>query len=89
LPQAPIEQIISGENLFIALYAPGVIHWSIDDWQNAQDTVTSDSGLDMHFAQIPTRYLRPGQQLDFTFHNTETADWAGQDYHIIVAASVR
>jgi glucoamylase len=84
LPQAPIDKISSGENLFIALLAPGVIHWGIDGWQSPQDTATSDSGLGIHLAPIPTQNLRPGQQLDFTFQNTETREWAGQDYRIMV-----
>jgi glucoamylase len=84
LPQAPIYKISAGENLFIALDTPGIIHWGVDGWQNVQDTLTSDSGLGLYVGLIPTQNLRIGQQLDFTFQNTVSGEWIGRDHHIIV-----
>lgn len=84
LPQAPIRQIVSGENLFIALSAPGVVHWGLDGWQNPRDTETQDSGLGLYFAQLDTQHLLPGQHLDFTFRYSQGGEWEGRDYRITV-----
>jgi len=84
LPQAPIRQIVSGERLFIALFAPGAVHWGLDGWQNPRDTETQDSGLGLYFTQLDTQHLLPGQYLDFTFHYSQSGEWEGRDYRITV-----
>jgi glucoamylase len=68
LPQMPISHMYQGNNLFIVLYYPGLIHSGRDGWQSPMDIVTIDSGL--HFARIETTLLICGQKLDFTFQKS-------------------
>lgn len=84
LPQASLVTLPRGAGLIIALNEPAVIHWGIDDWQNARDVTTRDGGLGLHYAQLDTQTLHPGQRIDFTFRETSTARWAGQNYVITV-----
>ncbi|MGE5241662.1 MAG: glycoside hydrolase family 15 protein [Bacteroidota bacterium] len=84
LPQAPIHTLPLGAALFIAVDEPAVIHWGIDGWQNPRDITTRDSGLGLHYARLDTHTLRPGQRIDFTFRDTSTARWIGQDYTVTV-----
>ena len=84
LPQAPIVALARGAGLVIALDEPAVIHWGIDGWRNAGDVTTRDSGLGLHYAQLDTQALRPGQRIDFTFRETSTTRWVGQNYAITV-----
>ncbi|HEX8874279.1 MAG TPA: glycoside hydrolase family 15 protein [Nitrosospira sp.] len=84
LPQAPIHQIYAGNSLFIALHHSGLIHWGTDDWQHPTDTMTTDSGLGLHFSRIATNSLTSGQKLDFTFLNLESGAWADRVYSITV-----
>ncbi len=85
LPQAPTHQIYAGNNLLIALYYPGLIHWGTDGWQRPADVTTIDSGLGLHFTRIATSTLLPGQKLDFTFQNLDSGAWADRVYSIIIA----
>jgi len=84
LPQAPIHSLPCGAALFIAIDEPAEIHWGVDGWQQVRDIATRDSGLGLHYAQLDTHTLRPGQRIDFTFRDTSTARWIGQDYTIAV-----
>ena len=84
LPQAPIRILRRGAALFIAIDEPAVIHWGIDGWQNPRDVTTRDSGLGLHYAQLDTQTLHPGQRIDFTFRATSTARRVGQNYAITV-----
>ena len=47
---APIREIRRGQALIIALPRPALIHWGIDDWKDATDGNTDDSGLGQHVA---------------------------------------
>ena len=84
LPQAPLSTLARGTGLIIALDEPAVIHWGVDGWQNATDTATRDSGLGLHYAQLDTRTLQPGQRIDFTFRDTASDRWTGRNYTITV-----
>jgi glucoamylase len=33
---------------------PAVVHWSTDEWKTCFDTHTRDTGLGMHFVDLPT-----------------------------------
>jgi glucoamylase len=89
LPQSPIRQIYQGNDLFIALYYPGLVHWGRDDWQSPTDIVTTDSGLGLHFVRIKTASLMCGQKVDFTFQNLDSGVWAEHVYSITVIGRSR
>jgi glucoamylase len=45
------------------------------------------SQLGMHFADLPTADLAPGQRIDFTWFWPATHDWEGTDFSVTIADS--
>jgi len=82
--QSPISRIEAGARLQILLQYSNQIHWGFDGWREARDVQTVDYGLGVHVAELQTKDLRAGQRIDFTFRNSITGRWAGEDYHISV-----
>jgi hypothetical protein len=48
------------------------------------DIDTDDSGLTLHVVQLPTRGLRAGARINFTFFWTDTETWDGRDYVVAI-----
>ncbi len=71
-----------GKTLRIETLAPAVVHWSADDWRTVQDTMTTDSGLGVYFADLPTKSLPAATPIVFTFFWVEVGRWEGVDYCI-------
>jgi glucoamylase len=67
--------------------SPARIHWSADDWQTVQDTQTSETGLGIHLADLPTAELKAGTRLRFTFYWPEANHWEGTDFAMAVVAA--
>jgi glucoamylase len=61
-----------------------VVHWSVDGWQNVEDTPTKDSGLGTHFADLDTARLKPGDGVVFTLYWPGPDRWEGADYELAV-----
>ena len=57
-----------GKVLRLEVFAPALVHWSTDGWQTTHDTPTRDTGLGIHFADLPTERLPPGSEVVFTFY---------------------
>lgn len=76
-----------GKDLRIALLAPATVHWSDDGWQAVHDRETQDSGIGIHFADLPARELQSGQNLVFTFYWKQAQRWEGQDFSVTVEPS--
>jgi len=70
--------------LRIALLAPAMVRWSTDGWQTPHDTSTQQSGLGIHFADLPTRNLDSGHAVIFTFYWPQGQRWEGEDFTVIV-----
>jgi glucoamylase len=81
--QAPIKRLRVGERLLVCLHDPAIVHWGIDGWQDVKDTPTHDTGLGLHVVSLPSRHLRSGQCIDFTFRRANS-EWAGQDWRVDV-----
>ena len=75
-----------GKTLRIALLAPAMLHWSRDGWQTAQDTSTRDTGIGIHFADLPTSTLDPGHGVVFTFYWQQAQRWEGADFAVTIEA---
>ncbi|MBP1778073.1 MAG: Glucan 1,4-alpha-glucosidase [candidate division NC10 bacterium] len=73
-------RIPAGKRLRIELLAPALIHWSVDDWQTAQDAATVDSTLGIHFADLPTDGLPAGCTVAFTFLWLDEKRWEGVNF---------
>jgi glucoamylase len=71
--------------LRIEIGAAVVVHWTLDEWRTIHDTPSRDSGLGMHFVDIPTAECTAGSAVVFTFFWPEARRWEGVDYRITVA----
>jgi glucoamylase len=79
------ESIFAGRKLRIEVMAPGVIHFSTDNWKTAQDMPTRDTGLGFHLADLPVQQLQPGDKLRFTFRWPEAGNrWEGANFDLEV-----
>ena len=74
----------AGKILRIHLLSPARVHWSADGWQTAHDDATHDSGLSIHFVDLPTGALSAGSQVAFTFYWTDAARWEGANFSVAV-----
>ena len=73
-----------GKILRIVLRAPALVHWSVDNWHTTHDTATRDSGLGIHYADLPTEKLPVGQNTIFTLRWMDEDRWEGTDYTVTV-----
>ena len=75
-----------GKLLRIALLASAMVHWSTDSWQTAQDSTTHDSGIGIHFVDLPTNRLEAGHSVVFTILWSEPQHWEGTDFTVTIEA---
>lgn len=73
-----------GRVLRIELLATASIHWSADGWHTVHDTPSEDSGLGIHFADLDTASLKPGEAVVFTLYWPAEDRWEGIDYRLVV-----
>ena len=67
------------------MLAPATIHWSSDGWKTVTDFKTVDTGLGIHYADLETSDLSPGESVVFTFFWLDANKWEGADFQVIVA----
>ncbi|MGD9597840.1 MAG: glucan 1,4-alpha-glucosidase [Steroidobacteraceae bacterium] len=74
----------AGRMLRIETLAAATVHWSDDGWRSVHDSVTRDTGLGVHFVDLPGERLQPGDAVKFTFCWREAARWEGVDFEVRV-----
>jgi len=79
-----IRALPRGRTLRVETLAPATVHWSGDGWRTARDTATRDSGLGVHFADLPTVELPAGAAVAFTFYWRDAGRWEGTDFSVRV-----
>jgi glucoamylase len=72
-----------GKNLRIAVLAPARVHWSVDGWSTTTDAQTIDTGLGLHYVDLPTSKLPVGRQITFTFLWAD-GRWEGTNFTVTV-----
>jgi glucoamylase len=83
---APIRQMRRGQALIIAVPRRALIHWGIDDWKDAADSNTDDSGLGQHVLKIGAAALAQARAINFTFQwRDNDQNWVGTDYQICIS----
>lgn len=75
----------AGATLRLEVLAPATVHWSDDNWRTAHDTQTTDTGLGVHIADLPTNHLGAGSEVVFTFR-WQNDRWEGSDYRLSIVA---
>ncbi|MGH8283669.1 MAG: glucan 1,4-alpha-glucosidase [Gammaproteobacteria bacterium] len=77
--------IPAGCTLRIETLTTAKVHWSMDGWRSTHDTPTQNSGVGIHYADLPTAKLKPGAQCVFTFFWPQAGHWEGTDFTVQVA----
>jgi glucoamylase len=72
-----------GKNLRIAVLASARVHWSLDNWASASDVQTADTGLELHYVDLPTSKLQVGRQIVFTFLWSD-GHWEDTNFTVVV-----
>ena len=82
-PNRQVERVSAGATLRIQAPRPFQLHWTIDEWQQANDTTAIPTVLGVHFVDIS---LDRGQRapVRFTFLWADSTAWEGRDYSVAV-----
>jgi glucoamylase len=75
---------VAGKNLRIEVLEPARVHWSSDGWHTVHDDNTQDTGLGVHFFDLPAAELPPGTTVCFTLFWPRQQRWEGTDFAIEV-----
>ncbi len=76
--------IVKGRILRLEVRSPAMVHWSCDGWKEINDDDTQDSGLGLHFCDLPTANLDPRSTIMFTFYWKNADRWEGTDFSVVV-----
>jgi glucoamylase len=79
-----IRSLPAGKILRIETLVAARIHWSADHWTSVQDLSSHDTGLGVHFTDLPTQALAAGARITFTFHWLEADRWEGTDFDVLI-----
>ncbi len=73
-----------GKQLRLSVLAQARVHWSFDGWKTVQNTEARDTGLGMYVADLPSGELPAGSQILFTFFWSESQNWEGVNFSVVV-----
>ena len=82
--EGQIGSVPDGSTLRIMSRTAARIHWSADGWRTTNDSDTTDSGLGVHYADLPTIRLAAGTQILFTFYWPDSQRWEGRDFGVVI-----
>lgn len=77
-----------GRVLRIEALEPAMVHWSSDNWQTTNDVRTVDTGLGIHYVDLPTDRLSSGSKVLFTFFWPEANKWEEVDFQVTIGEQV-
>jgi len=77
-------KIPTGKLLRVEVLNPATIRWSADNWYTAHDIKTTDIGLDIHIADLPTDKLPAGTEVFFTFFWHKNKKWEGTNFKVMM-----
>ncbi|MEO8911437.1 MAG: glucan 1,4-alpha-glucosidase, partial [Candidatus Saccharimonas sp.] len=80
-----LRDLPADKSLRIETLAPATIHWTNDKWQTINDTDTADTGLGIHYIDIPSTQLPASGTLEFTFYWKSTNCWENQNFEVYLA----
>jgi glucoamylase len=72
------------KTLRLQCLAPAMVRWTSDDWSTYSDVTTLDSGLGIHYADLPTESLNFSQKIEYTFYWPEADVWEDKNYHLFI-----
>jgi glucoamylase len=78
------KHLLQGTNLRVELLASALVHWSADNWKTSNDLTTVDSGLGLHYVDLPTNKLPAGGKVAFTFFWHDAGKWEQKNWEVTV-----
>jgi glucoamylase len=85
-PNQKCRTVPAGKTLRIELPLATQIVWTADGWKTSHETPTGDTGLGLHFADLPTTTLPPGTSVEFRFRPLPSGAAEGMTYAVTVEA---
>ena len=82
--EQPCRAIPVGNALRLEVFAKAQVRWSADHWETTHDSATTDSGLGLHYVDLPCEAAEPGDAVQFTFYWSESDRWEGKNYQVEV-----
>ncbi|MEO8410032.1 MAG: glycoside hydrolase family 15 protein [Propionivibrio sp.] len=82
----PVTSLPAGRQLRICLPGPATVHYGFNGWQEIADVATVDSGLGLHFADVPVARLVAGEWIEFTWYWTDPQRWEGRDFRVEIVS---
>ena len=79
-----IRSIVSGKILRIETQVKAIVRWTCKDWDTHQDTLTDETGLGLHVAELSTKDLEAGRNIAFTFYWPDAGGWERENYEVEV-----
>jgi glucoamylase len=76
--------IPKGRTLRIHCLANATIRWSTDDWFTSQEVTTLDSGVGVHYVDLPTTNLDNDVKIVFTFYWHDAECWENINYELFI-----
>ena len=82
-PTHRVRAMVAGAVLRIQAQAAFLLHWTSTEWEFSLDSVSVDTGLGTHFADI---HVSSQQRVPvhFTFFWIEAQHWEGRDFEVEV-----
>lgn len=81
-PNVGLSTMGEGCALTVATTEPALVHWGTNGWREIADVATTDTGLGLHVAELPTRALAAGETIQFTFQWRGSGQWEGRDHEV-------
>jgi glucoamylase len=60
------------------------VRWTIDNWTSFKEVATLDTGLGIHYADLPTSQLDYGQEISYTFYWHDAKSFENKDYELTI-----
>ena len=83
-PRHHPRQISVNDQFSVVLRERARIHWGHNGWLAVQDSMTGDTGLGVHRANLPLAGLKAGDTIQFTFYWLDQSVWEGEDYEVLL-----
>ncbi len=80
-----LQTIAAGMILRIQANSPFLLHWTNDDWQHSNDTLSRSTAMGIDYADIAVP--NSTNSLQFTFLWVDEDRWEGKDYNVQVRKS--
>jgi glucoamylase len=78
------KMVPKGKILRLQCLTAATVRWTVDNWITTHDTITLNSGVGIHYADIPTMDFNHDQKLSYTFYWHEAEVWEKTDYTLII-----